>query len=83
MTLKTESGEFAPPIRPVLRKGFYVTRTILVTEVAMTGKHHSDAVFVRCLNYLFVANGSARLDDCLNAIFCQRVNIVTEREECI
>lgn len=55
----------------------------LMTEVTMTGKYHSDAMFIRCLNYFLIANGSARLDDCLNAIFCQCVNIVTEREECI
>ena len=52
-------------------------------EMSFSGKQHGDAGLVGFLDGIFVANGSARLDDGLDPIVRSQGNAVIEREETV
>ena len=52
-------------------------------EVAHTCEDHRDAVFVAELDGIFVADGTAGLDDSYYACSLGSANTVVEREECV
>ena len=52
-------------------------------KVPDSGEDHGDLVFICRVNYFFISDGAARLNDGRDAVFRRFVETVTEREESI
>jgi hypothetical protein len=52
-------------------------------EQPQTAKGHDNAVFIACINYLLVADGTAGLDNGGHTAAMRALNVVTEREESV
>src|SRR5258708_25519618 len=58
-------------------------RAFLMSEMAHSGEHHGDVVFVRRRDHFGIAPRAARLNDGPDAELGQRVHAVAKRKECL
>ena len=53
----------------------------LVPEVPVAGKHHGDAMFIRCTDHLPILHTAAGLNHGFRPGLRQHIHAITEREE--